>query len=42
MIVLREFDSTRWLPELLSNEPSAEGSTPALFDRIKAALSPLR
>ncbi len=39
MIVLREFDSTRWLPELLSNETPAERSTPRILARIKAALS---
>jgi AI-2 transport protein TqsA len=41
MIVLREFDSTRWLPELLSNESSENRSTRAILERIKAALSPL-
>jgi AI-2 transport protein TqsA len=40
MIVLREFDSTRWVPELLSIEPDREPRRPALVTRIKAALSP--
>jgi len=40
MIVLREFDSTRWIPELLSNEPADERKRPAVVARIKAALSP--
>ena len=28
MIVLRELDSTRWIPELLSNEPAERTPTP--------------
>jgi AI-2 transport protein TqsA len=39
MIVLREFDSARWLPELLSTGDGKRES-PAIVERIKAALSP--
>ena len=39
MIVLREFESTRWLPELLSTG-DGERESPAIVERIKAVLSP--
>ena len=40
MIVLRELDSARWIPELLSNERDGERASPAIVEKIKAALSP--
>jgi predicted PurR-regulated permease PerM len=41
MIVLREFDSTRWLSELLSNEPADGRHGQPLTKRIKGALAAL-
>ena len=40
MIVLREFGSTRWLPELLANEPRGGRDQTPIMAKIKHALSP--
>jgi predicted PurR-regulated permease PerM len=39
LIVLREFGSAHWVPELLAAEPSGERDSRAIIERIKAALS---
>jgi predicted PurR-regulated permease PerM len=40
MIVLREFGSIRWLPELLADEPRGEQDEAPIMAKIKHALSP--
>lgn len=40
MIVLREFESARWIPELLSNESHGQRESPTIVERIRGALLP--